>query len=202
MFPLFPIQILFVPRRIALVAAALLIFRMLSRKSQPSPLQEAYAGPIQREAANEAPRTPEIGSGLSSTQNTSADLAPTVVPAGFDVQGFLRHAKTNFIRMQAAWDRADVNDIREFTTPEMFAELKMQLTERGAASNVTDVVSIDAEILGVESNTVEHIASVRFHGMIREDQHAPAEHFSEIWVLTKPVVGQQGWLLAGIQQAS
>jgi predicted lipid-binding transport protein (Tim44 family) len=104
--------------------------------------------------------------------------------------------------MQAAWDRADVNDIREFTTPEMFAELKMQLTERGAASNVTDVVSIDAEILGVESNTVEHIASVRFHGMIREDQHAPSEHFSEIWVLTKPVVGQQGWLLAGIQQAS
>ena len=184
-----------------LVAAALLIFRMLSRKSQASPLQEAYAGPIQREAANEAPRTPEIGSGLSSTQNTSADLAPTVVPAGFDVQGFLRHAKTNFIRMQAAWDRADVNDIREFTTPEMFAELKMQLTERGAASNVTDVVSIDAELLGIESNTVEHIASVRFHGMIREDQNAAAEHFSEIWVLTKPIVGQQGWLLAGIQQS-
>jgi predicted lipid-binding transport protein (Tim44 family) len=84
----------------------------------------------------------------------------------------------------------------------MFAELKMQLTERGSSANNTDVVSIDAEMLGVESNTVEHIASVRFHGMIREDLHAPAEHFSEIWVLTKPAVGQQGWLLAGVQQAS
>ena len=185
-----------------LIAAALFIFRMLSRKSQATPMQPAYAGPMQREVNPDVPRTPEIGSGLGAAAASSWQATQPTVPADFDVEGFLRHAKTNFIRMQAAWDRADVNDIREFTTPEMFAELKMQLTERGAASNVTDVVSIDAEILGVESNTVEHIASVRFHGMIREDQHAPAEHFSEIWVLTKPVVGQQGWLLAGIQQAS
>ncbi len=123
------------------------------------------------------------------------------VPADFDVNGFLRHAKTNFIRMQAAWDRADVNDILEFTTPEMFGELKMQLTERGAAANQTDVVSIEAEMLGVESNGHEHIASVRFHGMIREAKDAVAEPFSEIWVLTKPVSGNQGWLLAGVQQA-
>jgi len=184
-----------------LVAAAWFIFRMLSRKSQPAPLQPAYGGPMQREAINDA-RTPEIGSGLGSAAASTWQPAQAAVPADFDVEGFLRHAKTNFIRMQAAWDRADVNDIREFTTPEMFAELKMQLTERGSSANNTDVVSIDAEMLGVESNTVEHIASVRFHGMIREDLHAPAEHFSEIWVLTKPAAGQQGWLLAGVQQAS
>ena len=184
-----------------LVAAAWFIFRMLSRKSQPAPLQPAYGGPMQREAISDA-RTPEIGSGLGSAAASTWQPAQAAVPADFDVEGFLRHAKTNFIRMQAAWDRADVNDIREFTTPEMFAELKMQLTERGSSANNTDVVSIDAEMLGVESNTVEHIASVRFHGMIREDLHAPAEHFSEIWVLTKAAVGQQGWLLAGVQQAS
>lgn len=184
-----------------LVAAAWFIFRMLSRKSQPAPLQPAYGGPMQREAISDA-RTPEIGSGLGSPAASTWQPAQAAVPADFDVEGFLRHAKTNFIRMQAAWDRADVNDIREFTTPEMFAELKMQLTERGSSANNTDVVSIDAEMLGVESNTVEHIASVRFHGMIREDLHAPAEHFSEIWVLTKAAVGQQGWLLAGVQQAS
>jgi len=184
-----------------LIAAALFVFRMLSRKSQPAPLQPAYGGPMQRETFNDT-RTPEIGSGLGSAAASTWQPAQATVPADFDAEGFLRHAKTNFIRMQAAWDRADVNDIREFTTPEMFAELKMQLTERGGSANNTDVVSIDAEILGVESNTVEHIASVRFHGMIREDLHAPAEHFSEIWVLTKAVVGQQGWLLAGIQQSS
>lgn len=185
-----------------LAAAAFFIFRLLSRKSQAAPLQPAYAGPMQREQLPEPARTPEIGSGLGSAQPSTSPSTQPALPEGFDVNGFLRHAKTNFIRMQAAWDRADVNDIREFTTPEMFGELKMQLTERGAASNTTDVVSIDAEMLGVESNTVEHIASVRFHGMIREDLNAPAEHFSEVWILTKPVSGPQGWLLAGIQQSS
>jgi predicted lipid-binding transport protein (Tim44 family) len=157
---------------------------------------------MQREQLSEPARTPEIGSGLGGTQSSTWQSSQPALPEGFDANGFLRHAKTNFIRMQAAWDRADVNDIREFTTPEMFGELKMQLTERGATSNTTDVVSIEAEMLGVESNTVEHIASVRFHGMIREDVDAPVEHFSEVWILTKPVAGSGGWLLAGIQQSS
>jgi len=103
--------------------------------------------------------------------------------------------------MQAAWDRADINDIREFTSPEMFAEVKMQLTERGASPNHTDVVTLDAELLGIETTTEEYIASIRFTGTIREAQNAPAEPFSEIWVLAKPVAGQGGWLLAGLQQS-
>ena len=103
--------------------------------------------------------------------------------------------------MQAAWDKADVNDIREFTTPEMYAELKMQLTERGASPNNTDVVSLDAELLGIETSSDDYTASVRFHGMVREADHAPTEPFNEIWVLTKPISGQGGWLLAGLQQA-
>lgn len=184
--------------------AAMFIFRLLSRRAAPQSPVPAYAGPMERSPLQDSGRTPEIGSGLGGSAQpaawSSAQQQPAI-PADFDVNGFLRHAKTNFIRMQAAWDRADVNDIREFTTPEMFAELKMQLTERGAAANNTDVVSIEAEMLGVESNSHEHIASVRFHGMIREAKDAAAEPFSEIWVLTKPVSGNQGWLLAGLQQA-
>lgn len=184
--------------------AVMFIFRMVARKSSPQP---AYAGPMAREVTPDvmpdAARTPEIGSNLGGAQSAAPAWQPAqqaAIPEGFDVSGFLRHAKSNFIRMQAAWDRADVNDIREFTTPEMFGELKMQLTERGASPNHTDVVSIDAELLGVETNTIEHVASVRFHGMIREADHAPTEPFSEIWVLTKPLSGSQGWLLAGLQQ--
>lgn len=184
--------------------AVMFVFRLMARKSSPQP---AYAGPMAREVTPEAmpgtSRTPEIGSNLGGAQSAAPAWQPAqqpAIPEGFDAAGFLRHAKTNFIRMQAAWDRADVNDIREFTTPEMFGELKMQLTERGASANHTDVVSIDAELLGVETNTIEHVASVRFHGMIREAEHAPAEPFSEIWVLTKQVSGNQGWLLAGLQQ--
>jgi predicted lipid-binding transport protein (Tim44 family) len=96
----------------------------------------------------------------------------------------------------------EINDIREFTTPEMFAELKMQLQERGAAPNNTDVVSIDAELLGIQTSGGEHLASIKFSGMIKESDNAPALPFSEIWNLSKPMSGQGGWLLAGIEQLS
>ncbi|MCM0045147.1 MAG: Tim44-like domain-containing protein [Burkholderiaceae bacterium] len=192
------------------VAAGMFLFRMLARRTGNAQPRPAYAGPMERSMTPDSGRTPDIGANLGGASAASAAPAaqPTTwqpamqaAPEGFDVNGFLRHAKSNFIRMQAAWDRADVNDIREFTTPKMYAELKMQLGERGASTNHTDVVSIEADLLGVETNSIEHVASVRFHGMIRESDNAPAEAFNEIWVLTKPVAGNQGWLLAGLQQA-
>jgi predicted lipid-binding transport protein (Tim44 family) len=127
---------------------------------------------------------------------------PWGVPADFDVDAFLRSAKTYFIRLQAAWDRGDINDIREFTTPEMFAELKMQLQERGPQPTHTDVVSLNAEMLGVEVVGDQYLASVRFSGMIKEAENAPPEPFAEVWNLSKPIAGQRGWVLAGIQQLS
>jgi len=168
--------------------------------------QPAYAG-------GAASSTPEIGSRLESqtsqsafngaaaaNQVNAANAATWSVPADFDVPAFLRNAKTYFIRLQAAGDRADINDLREFTSPEMYAELKLEIQERGATPNVTDVVSIDAELLGVENLGNDHLASVKFTGMIKESQNAPAEAFAEVWNLSKPVNGQGGWVLAGIQQ--
>jgi len=133
---------------------------------------------------------------------TAAAAAPWGLPADFDVPAFLRNAKTYFIRLQAAWDRNDVNDIREFTTPEMFAELKMQLQERGNSVNNTDVVSLDAELMGIETVGNDHLASVKFTGMIKEEHNASAAPFAELWNLAEPVSGQGGWVLAGIQQLS
>ena len=178
-----------------LVFAAVLLFRLLGRKSTPA-LQPAYPG------VSERSMTPEIGSniGQGSAYTQSASSEQSVIPAGFDTPAFLRQAKSNFIRMQAAWDKSDTNDIREFTTPEMFAELKMQLTERGAETNHTDVVSLEAELLGIDQNDLEYLASVRFSGMVKEAEYAQAEAFREVWILSKPVTGNMGWLLAGIQQ--
>ncbi|MCK4150768.1 Tim44 domain-containing protein [Ralstonia pseudosolanacearum] len=125
---------------------------------------------------------------------------PWGVPADFDTQAFLRNAKVYFVRLQAAWDAGNLNDIREFTTPEMFAEIKMDLTDRGTVPNKTDVVSVEAELLGIETHPAEYLASVRFSGMIREETSAPAQPFAEVWNLTKPTQGSGGWVLAGIQQ--
>ncbi len=198
---------------VALLAfAAMFIYRMLTRKKAGnayanSGLQPAYGG-----AGSGGNHTPEIGSRIGAHAEPAALQSPSLasggaaaaaswsVPADFDTAGFLRHAKTYFIRLQAAWDKAEVNDIREFTTPEMFAELKLQLQERGASANHTDVVSLDADLLGLETVGGDYMASVKFSGMIREDENAPAEAFAEVWNLTKPVAGQGGWVLAGIQQ--
>jgi predicted lipid-binding transport protein (Tim44 family) len=137
---------------------------------------------------------------LNAQAAPAASPQPWGVPADFDTQAFLRNAKVYFIRLQAAWDAGNLNDIREFTTPEMFAEIKMDLADRGAAPNKTDVVSVDAEMLGIETHPTEYLASVRFSGMIREEANAPAQPFAEVWNLSKPTQGSGGWVLAGIQQ--
>lgn len=129
-----------------------------------------------------------------------ADQGSWTIPADFDVPVFLRNAKMYFIRLQAACDKADINDIREFTTAEMYAEIKMQIQERGTLVNVTDVVSVDAQLLGLETVNSDYLASVKFTGVIKEDPTLPAEGFSEVWNFSKPVNGQGGWALAGIQQ--
>ena len=125
---------------------------------------------------------------------------PWGVPADFDTDAFLRHAKGNFIRMQAAWDKGDSADIHEFTTPEAYAEIKMQMQERGAQTDFTDVVTLDAELLGIEATPTDYLASVRFAAQIREAPGALAMPFSEVWNLAKPMSGATGWMLAGIQQ--
>jgi predicted lipid-binding transport protein (Tim44 family) len=122
------------------------------------------------------------------------------IPADFDVAGFVRNAKVHFIRLQAANDAGNLDDIREFTTPEMFAELKMDIADRGAAAQETDVVSIDADVIEVIEEATRYIVSVRFTGQVREDKHGSVESVDEVWHLVKPRDSKGGWLLAGIQQ--
>ena len=198
--------------------AAMFIFRMIRRRTEGNGAQPAFSNAGNRQSSGTP--TPQIGSLLEKSaqapQGAQAgafgggaaaagqfEQAPEYgIPADFDAVGFARNAKTYFIRLQAAWDKADLNDIREFTTPEMFAEIKMQIQERGAAENHTDVVSIDAEVLGVETIGNDYLASVRFYGFIKEDVNAAPAQFTEIWNLAKPVSGTGGWVLAGIQQVS
>jgi predicted lipid-binding transport protein (Tim44 family) len=201
-----------------LLFAGLFLYRMLQR-SQPSPASRpTYAGAstpppaprvfeVQQPIARQATSGPVSVTGEplrpltpASGADASASTATWSVPADFDVEGFLRSAKVYFVRLQAAWDAGDQADIREFTTPEMYAEIKVDLAERGATPNQTDVVELDAELLGIEEQGRNALASVRFHGLLRETPGTPAAPFSEVWNLVKPLSGKHGWLLAGIQQ--
>ena len=124
------------------------------------------------------------------------------IPADFDVQGFVQAAKQNFIRLQAAWDRADIPELRAMMTDSMLHEIQTQLAERGRlvqGPNTTEVVMLEAQLLGIEDLGEGYMASVEFSGMIREEPDQAPSPFREVWNMTRPKSGQAGWLVAGVQ---
>ena len=173
-----------------LAVVAVMALRALRRREAPAPENVQFAGMSGSERVSLPLRTASIG----------ALHAPSTLPAGFDAAGFERIAKMIFIRMQAANDSGDLNDLRAFTTPEMCASLRVDLQERGASSQTTDVVRIDAEVLDVETEGASQVVSVRFHGLIREEKDGVAAPFDEVWHLVKPLDGSREWAIAGVQQ--
>jgi predicted lipid-binding transport protein (Tim44 family) len=206
---------------IALLAvAAVVVIRLLMQRfagagAQRPPMALAGAG-AQGQMAS-APRfvderpdmqraalMPAIGSDLKPPlalpgAASAVEVAAPALPAGFDRTAFERLAKMIFIRMQAANDSADLNDLRNFTTPELFASLRLDLQERADARQQTDVVKVDAQLIDFAAEAERQIVSVRFDGLIREVPGTEPTPFSEIWHLVKPVDDSRSWAIAGIQ---
>lgn len=136
-----------------------------------------------------------IGSALSGSQSWG-------VPADFDTDGFITAAKRNFVTLQDAWDRSDIPALRAMMTDGMLTEIKAQLAEREnhtpGQPNKTDVVMLEAQLLGIEDLPQAYMASVEFNGMIREEPSAGPSPFREVWNMTKSKSGG-GWLVAGVQ---
>ncbi len=131
--------------------------------------------------------------------NSPAFARPAMLPPGFDQAAFERIAKLTFIRMQAANDTADLADLRQFTTPEMYAAIKLDLQDRLHREQRTDVIHVDAEVIDMVEEAERQMVSVRYHGTIREEADGPVTAFDEVWHLVKPNVGG-AWAIAGIQQ--
>jgi len=177
-----------------IIAGAIAVFFLISmlRKKQQPAMQ--YAGSALGNTGYQAPAQSVVSGG------SAAPVAAANIPADFPVDSFLRGAKTTFIRLQAANDRKDLNDIREYTTPEMYAEISMQMQERGDATQKTDVGFVNASLLEVVTENDIATASVRMSGQIRENNGAP-ENFDEIWHVQKDLKDDKAvWLLSGIQQ--
>jgi predicted lipid-binding transport protein (Tim44 family) len=177
-------------------AVAYLLFRLFAGKRPPATRGPQFAG---------------IGSGVPEAQrsnfqgnaagSSAVAVAASNLPADFEVQPFLRVAKSSFIRLQAANDAGDLADIRDYTTPEVFAEISLQVQERGGAAQKTEVVSLEAQLLEVVQEDGFDVASVRFYGLIRENAAANPEPFDEVWhVRRKAGDRKDPWLIAGIQQ--
>lgn len=174
-----------------LVMGAFLLFNWFARRALPPPQSMRYAGP----APDPQPMRFDAPQAMGGT--TAAPAAG--FPPGFDAEAFTRQAKVNFLRLQAANDAGNLDDIREFTSPEMYAEIKLDIDERKGATQKTEVTLLNAEVLDASEDGKRQIVSVRFHGLIKEDAETPAP-FDETWHLTRPADGKGGWVVAGIQQ--
>ena len=147
-----------------------------------------------------ATATPEAAA--PATAPAAPAVAKAFVPAAFDSETFTRTAKMIFIRLQAANDTADLDDLKRFTTPELFASLRLDIQDRGNAAQHTDVQKVDAEVLDVAQEGSDQVVSVRFTGLVVEEKGVAAVAFNEVWHLVKPLDDSRSWAIAGIEQMS
>jgi predicted lipid-binding transport protein (Tim44 family) len=177
--------------------------RMLPALSGANKGPQVASQGMQRASLDQTPRhEPAFSPAVNAFGGVTAEPAPfqSTLPPGFDEYAFLESSKQYFSGLQKAWDQGDLAALREFTTPEMFATIEQDLSGRADGSNQTDVVSLNAQLLGIETTDNTYYCSVQFTGMIREQAGAQANNFSEVWNLSKPVTGPGGWVLAGISQ--
>jgi len=173
---------------VLLAVGVVLLVRSLARRGAPAAQRMQYAG-MRAE--------PVL---VPNSHGTSMQPAASSLPAGFDTAAFLRGAKMNFVKLQLANDQGRLEEIREFTTDELFAQLERDVAERRGEGQQTDVEALEAELVDLASEGERHWASVRFSGRVREARGTGPVDFAEVWNLVKPADGSSGWLLAGIQQ--
>lgn len=193
-----------------LAAAAFFVIRFLLRRFAGGGAARQLAGagapahwqtqqPMQRQAS-EPQRVEPVLPPAPAAGAAAAGVTRAFVPAAFDAEGFARIAKTIFIRLQAANDAADLDDLRRFTTPELFASLRLDIQERDTTAQHTDVVRVEADVLDVANEPERQIVSVRFHGDVVEERGAAPVAFNEVWHLVRPHDGSRDWAIAGIEQ--
>ncbi|PJX25415.1 hypothetical protein CAP48_05005 [Advenella sp. S44] len=205
-----------------LIAIVIFGVMFIVRRLRGGQARPAFQGPssMQRQAGTPAPGSRheytapasagnnnggmQQQAGLSATDFAGQTQAATdpadkswFIPGDFDTAAFLQTAKKQFVTIQGLWDTGDIEDLKNYLTEDLVAELTPQITSRAGQSQ-TEVVLLNAELLGIEQVQDGHLASVRFSGMLREDAQEAAFRFEEVWNLYKE--NNSGWLLAGIQQ--
>ena len=172
-------------------------FGGMPRREEPRP----FSYQQRTESVPQAAGGSMIGSRLGAGSDT-ADTRVGQIPAGFDAAGFERVAKEQFLALQAANDARDLDRLRDYLAPEMFATVRDEIAERGAVPQKTEVFGLQAQVLDVAEEGDRHVVSVRFTGSVRDQAGAVPEDLDEVWHLTKPRSGAGGWVIAGIQQVA
>lgn len=179
-----------------LAMGGFLLFKFLKsrRAATANSAPYAYAG-------HEEARNPGSHGGWGQ-QRFEAQAPPRpVMPHGLDEQEFLAGAKALYTRLQASWDRRDIDDIHQFTSPEVYGEIARQAA-LDPAPRRTEILMVEARVLEARNAGTETVISVLFDAMLREDgEGSPAEQVREVWHIRRDESDQSPqWTLEGIQQ--
>lgn len=194
---------------VLLLGVGFVIYRLLTRKSQPqAPLGYAGAGGASAPAPQAQPAAftgnaaapGSLAASLGGASSLNEAAPASRWPADFDAAEFERQAKLNFNRLQAANDAGDASTLRDFLTPELYRELEAEMKSAWGTQQKTEAIDLNAQVIDVVTEGDLYVVSVRFTGQIREN--GVLNNLSEIWHLEKPVNGRSGWRVSGIQQAS
>jgi hypothetical protein len=128
-----------------------------------------------------------------------APAEPVRLPPGMDVDSLAALLRRQFVDLQSAWDRGDMVALGALATSEMLDELRMERPACAVADLCdasTEVVTVQAHLLGYESLGSDAVLSVEFSGLIRESAGGVAVPFRELWMLTRSNGQVEGWRLA------
>lgn len=141
------------------------------------------------------------GYGTVQGKSVSADAEEVRIPRDFDQEDFMKGAKAVYTRLQSSWDKRDLEDIRYFTSKEVWQEISRQAQEDPKPSK-TEILRVNARLLEVASSNSHTVASVLFDVMMRESKEEDmAKEVREIWHFSKDDKDPKSfWVLEGIQQ--
>jgi len=173
-------------------------FKLFSRFRRPAEAD----GPSRYQAYQpEQTQRSGMGWGQLSGQPQSTNLdtpSSDAIPAGFDSEEFLRGAKMAYTRLQASWDKRDLDDIAQFAGPAVMKEVRAQAKDDPHPST-TEVLLINAQLLSVVKEDDAERATVFFDVLLREDPKAQSTtQAREVWHFMRG--DNASWKLDGIQQ--
>lgn len=198
---------------LALGAVAVLVLRSRSQDSGQRLVVRDAAGVARTDSSFPRDYSPKnVGNDASARPWEAPAIAPQLhaavsspdgLPHGFDADDFLQSSKANFLSLQEAWNRSDMASLRAMMTQGMLQQIQAQLAEHErvtpGTSPRTEVLMLDAQLLGVEDHDQDYVASVEFSGMSRESGAAGPSPFREVWNITRPKASEGAWLVSGVQ---
>lgn len=173
-----------------------LLFRFLrARRMAAASSSTGGAMPFEHGSAPAWGRT-----GYTPSEEPAAAGRKPVLPPGFDADEFLKGVKAIYVRLQAAWDKRDIEDIRSFTSAEVFTEIQQQAKDDPTPGK-TELLLIEPSILEVQDAGKQMIVSVLYDVMLRENEDELSKQVRELWHFSRDRDNPESfWTLEGIQQ--